>query len=77
MSEILEIIGRELKTDAAGLTPETGLADIALWDSLKHMDLIAALEDRFGIEFTGDEIAEMLSVGKIVDTTTAHLARKG
>lgn len=76
MDVILDIISRELKTDRGALTDDTALADIASWDSLKHMDLIAALEGDLGIEFTGDEIADMLSVGKIVETTTAHIRQK-
>ena len=74
MSDALGIIARELKVEPEKLAPETGLADIASWDSLKHMDLIAALEDELAVEFTGDEIADMLTVGAILETVERHRA---
>lgn len=45
-------------------TPET----IANWDSLRHMNLILALEMEFGIEIPPDRIIEMLSVQQVIDT---------
>jgi acyl carrier protein len=52
--------------------PETSLDDrsspdvIEAWDSLKHMNLVLALEEAFGIRFTDDEIMSMSSVAAIV-----------
>jgi acyl carrier protein len=37
------------------------------WDSLKHMNLVLALEEEFGIQFTDEQIVEMLSVELIVE----------
>lgn len=39
------------------------LRDIASWDSLSHMMLIARLEEDFKLQFDGDEIADMATVG--------------
>nr|WP_316640668.1 acyl carrier protein [uncultured Roseateles sp.] len=39
------------------------LQNIASWDSLAHMMLITRLEDDFRVQLTGDEIADMGSVG--------------
>lgn len=38
------------------------LRDLEEWDSLAHMQLIAAVESAFSIELTGDEIAAMETV---------------
>lgn len=35
------------------------------WDSLSHLNLVVALEEAFGITFTDDDVAEMLSVSLI------------
>jgi len=35
---------------------------IPTWDSMAHMLLITRLEDDFGVQFSGDEIADMRSV---------------
>lgn len=39
-----------------------GLTD---WDSMNHMLFITQLEGDFGIELTGDEIAEIRTIGDI------------
>lgn len=41
------------------------LRDLEEWDSLAHMQLIAAVESAFSIELTGDEIAAMETVGHV------------
>ena len=33
----------------------------AAWDSLKHMELVFAMEDEFGVQFTEDDIAGLAS----------------
>lgn len=37
------------------------------WDSLKHMEIMFALEDELGIEFSEDALAELDSADKIID----------
>lgn len=41
--------------------------DIDDWDSLEHMNLIAAIEDEFGVRFTMGEVTGMKNVGAMVD----------
>jgi len=40
---------------------------VANWDSLKHMNLILALEEEFAVAFSDDEVTEMLSLRRIVE----------
>ena len=54
MSAVFEISGVEIKNDSS---PDT----IESWDSLKHMNLIVALEEEFEMEFTDDEILDMMN----------------
>ena len=46
------------------------LAEIPSWDSLAHMMFIVRLEEDYDIQFTGDEIADIKTVG---DTRAALL----
>jgi len=39
------------------------LHDIPTWDSLTHMMLIVRLEETFQVQLSGDDIADMKSVG--------------
>jgi acyl carrier protein len=48
------------------------LVDIPSWDSMAHMQFIVRLEETYQVQFTGDEIADILTVG---DTRSALLAR--
>jgi len=41
------------------------LCKIKTWDSMTHMLLITRVEQIFGVEFTGDEIADFRSVGDV------------
>lgn len=38
------------------------LSEITSWDSLAHMMLIMRLEGDYGVQLTGDQIADMKSV---------------
>jgi acyl carrier protein len=51
------------------------LREIPSWDSMSHMLLIARLEERFSIEFTGDEIADFRTVGDIRNAINQHGGR--
>ena len=65
-TEILDaIIRRVLKIQADAPIDDLRLGDIPAWDSLTHMDLILSIETDLGLLFTGDEIAEMISVQAI------------
>jgi len=44
---------------------DTSVTSLQQWDSLAHITLILALEEEFGLSFTPDEAAEMLSVPDI------------
>lgn len=37
------------------------------WDSIMHINLIVAIEERFNIIFTTEEIGNLICVGSIVD----------
>jgi acyl carrier protein len=41
----------------------TELKSISSWDSMMHMVLITRLEEEFQVQLTGDEIADMQTVG--------------
>jgi acyl carrier protein len=45
------------------VTDSLALADIPTWDSMVHMLFIVKLEETYHVQFTGDEIANILTVG--------------
>lgn len=56
----------------ASVADGLALSDIPTWDSLAHMMLIVRLEQDYAIQFSGDEIADLQSVGDIRATLQAH-----
>lgn len=54
MSQIFELNPENIGDES---TPET----IERWDSLKHMQLIMALEDEYGIQFSDEIIPDLVS----------------
>ena len=41
--------------------------DIEEWDSLEHINLIAAVEQEFGMRFSMGQVVSMKNVGEMVD----------
>lgn len=50
-----------------GLVPRAEIQrnNIPQWDSLKHVELVFAIEDQFSIRLTANDVAEMNSYGEI------------
>ncbi len=48
------------------------LCEIPSWDSLAHMMFIVRLEDDYKIQFTGDEIADIKTVGDTRAALQSH-----
>lgn len=59
------ILAEVLQIPAAGISDDLTMKDMDAWDSLKHMELIVALEQTFAVELTFDEIISMQSVREI------------
>lgn len=53
--------------DSIEVGPETTSEDIEDWDSLEHINLVAAVEQEFGIKFTMAQVVGMKNVGEMVD----------
>jgi acyl carrier protein len=58
--------------DAIKLTEETTARDVPQWDSLGHVNLMFAIEERFGVRFRGNELAEFANVGELKRFLEAH-----
>ena len=59
------LLSNILQIPESEVTETLAMKDVDSWDSLKHMELIASLEESFGIELTFDEIVTMRSVSEI------------
>ena len=53
------------------ITPELTANDVDEWDSLKHIRLIIAIEQEFGLKFATSEVNDFKNVGELVDVIAA------
>lgn len=73
--EQLTAIFRDLFDDEnLVIGPETSPADIETWDSMNHINLLVAIEGRFGIRLSANEIESLENVGSIVKLIEAKTA---
>jgi len=49
------------------ITPATTAREVDAWDSIKHIDLIVAVEKAFGVKFTTREAQSMRNVGELMN----------
>ena len=47
--------------------------DIEDWDSLEHINLIAAIEQEFGMKFNMGQVVTMKNVGEMVDIILSQI----
>ena len=64
-AKLNSIIAETLHLPMEQVKDELEMSQVESWDSLQHMNLVASLEQGFGIDFTFDEIILMQSVGEI------------
>ena len=62
--------------DALMINRNTTAADVADWDSLRHIQLLVAVEKAFGIRFSTAEVAGLANVGEMVDLISRRLSEK-
>ena len=64
--KLFEIVGKVMGVPHGAVTDLSSPASIKQWDSLRHMRLILAVEESFGIQFSEDEIVGIKSVGDVI-----------
>lgn len=64
-NRIKKVMGDVFGMDPARIGDETSPDDIGQWDSLRHMMLVAALEEEFDIRLPDESIPELLNFRQI------------
>lgn len=66
LEQVSVIVAETVGLDSLALTPAMTAADVEGWDSLANVQIIVAIEKRFGIRFRTGEIATIKNVGELV-----------
>jgi acyl carrier protein len=67
LQAVKEILSDTLEIDIESITVDSSQSTIKEWDSLRHLNLIVEIEDKFNVSFEPEEIGEMTSVEKILN----------
>lgn len=60
-----QVMANVLEVPAETIGPDASTDTIPAWDSLKHMNLVLALEQAFGVEIPDEDAAEITSYALI------------
>ena len=71
---IKKVMASVFNMDISEIDNDVSPDSIKTWDSLKHMTLVLALEEEFGIRFKQEQILELLSFKLILMTLRELLA---
>lgn len=64
---VIEVMAAVFAVSISDISEDMTLGHSRNWDSLKHMNLIMALEEEFGVSFTNDDVVEMISFPLILE----------
>ena len=67
LKSLQELFVDLLDDEEVVITEDTKRSDIADWDSLFHMTLMASVGSEFGIELSTDDIVHTASIKDIID----------
>lgn len=68
----LQAIFDDVFMDEVRLTPELSAKDVEEWDSITHVSLVLAIEEKFGVRFRVGEVESAKNVGDLVDLIAAR-----
>jgi acyl carrier protein len=74
--ELQELFRDVFGDDELVLRDEMTAADVDGWDSMMHINLVIAIEKRFGVKFANAEIASVKGDGQNIGTLLALIGRK-
>jgi acyl carrier protein len=66
---------KELKLDEYEIKDDTLANQVPGWDSLKHIDVICAIEKEFGVRFKSIEVLKCKNIGDLQKLCDAKLAK--
>jgi acyl carrier protein len=65
MATVEEVVSRVFGADPGSLDDGSSPESVEGWDSMGHLNLVAALEQEFGVSIDIGDVMEMVTVKKI------------
>jgi acyl carrier protein len=70
--QLTEVFRDVFGRDDMELTPELSAKDVAGWDSFKQIEIMIAVEERYGVKFRTRELESLQNVGDLVRAVLTH-----
>jgi len=71
LDEVRQTVADVFLIDAQEVTSESSPDSIPAWDSLGHLNLVLALEQKFGLTFEPEQVPQLTSVQTIAEAVEA------
>lgn len=76
LEQVREIIADVLDRPDVKIEPGTTAADVEGWDSFNHINIVVAVESRFGIKINTAEIEDVRNVGELIEVVERKLKNR-
>lgn len=63
-----KVIANVMNVPADSVGDDSSPDTIEQWDSIKHMNLVLALEQEFGVQFDDEQVTDMLNAELVYET---------
>ena len=73
LEEMKEMIAEQLNCEESSITETTSFKDDLGADSLDLFELVMALEEKYEVEIPSEELAELTTVGAVMEYLRRHL----
>ena len=73
-ARVRDVMSAVFGIDAAAIGADASPATIAEWDSVRHLQLMLALEEAFGIQFDASELASLGSMQALEERLLSAVA---
>ena len=73
--ELKEVILKQLNLDDFNLQDDTIAPQVPGWDSLNHINIILAVEQKFGVKFKSRELLQLKCVGDLQNLVNSKLGK--
>ena len=74
LTELTDLFREIFVDDEIVLARETSAADLPGWDSMKHIEIIIAIEQKCGVRFSSRQVESLHSVGDLVSVIDQKLS---
>ncbi|MFQ5717603.1 MAG: acyl carrier protein [Nitrospinales bacterium] len=72
-AKLRDILANAIDVEPDELTDESSPDTMPEWDSFAHLNMVAALEQEYGISLTLEEVIEMQTLSKIREVVSRKL----